>query len=400
MQGQPQNPLEDQELTPYHEFLRARGQRFQQELTRIQQIAGSLTNYANLHLDLGLHLHTKDGAEPYWLWREYLPGAKTVWLTTERLHFQRHAKFRFTPKDGDIFELRIPYADLCHGLYVELRIEPKNYEVLNADGIPTTLKRVPAFATWVEQNREIPTLWCARIFHPQSPYQFTAPRPTPPQFLRIYEAHVGMAQPDTKHQGESVGTYADFSHEILPRIKACGYTSVQLMAIPEHPLYRSFGYQVSSYFAPCSRFGSPDDLKELIDHAHTLGLQIILDITHAHSCSNTEQGLSNYDGTSYFFSAQTNQWGTPTFDFNLEMTRKFLLSNLRYWLEEYRVDGFRFDAVERIVLLMAADHDKQDQQGNSHEGERSGRPDRADHIPQVCWHIGCTGRSDVPQHAT
>ena len=121
------------------------------------------------------------------------------------------------------------------------------------------------------------------------------------------------------------------------------------MGIAEHPLYRSFGYQVSSYFAPCSRFGSPDDLKAMIDHAHELGIAIILDITHAHSCANSEQGICQYDGTNYFFSRKNNQWGTPTFDFGQEMARRFLLSNLRYWLEDYQVDGFRFDAVGNML---------------------------------------------------
>ncbi|MBQ7585907.1 MAG: alpha amylase C-terminal domain-containing protein [Desulfovibrionaceae bacterium] len=375
MQGQPKNPLEDQDLYAYKDFLIQRGERFQNELIRITQNYGSLTNYANLHLDLGLHLK-KEQHQKFWVWREYLPHASVVWLTNERLHFQRHAKLRFKPLKDGIFELIIPYEELEHGMYVELRVEPRDYEVLNPEGIPTSLKRVPAFADWVEQNKEIPTQWCARIYNPKHPYQFKAKRPTPPDFLRIYEAHVGMAQDDTRHVKDSVGTYKEFSEEILPRIKECGYTSVQLMAIPEHPLYRSFGYQVSSYFAPCSRFGSPDDLKAMIDHAHALGLQIILDITHAHSCANTEQGLCRYDGSDYFFTTQTNQWGTPTFDFSQEMTRKFLLSNLRYWLEEYQVDGFRFDAVGNMLYLDFGRDDNFSHTGRCFYG-KDGKP-RAD----------------------
>ncbi|MBR3664447.1 MAG: alpha amylase C-terminal domain-containing protein [Desulfovibrio sp.] len=344
----PTNPLEDQDLQAYHSFLRERGVRFHNEYQRITQLYGSLKAYANLHEELGIHLVEKDGKR-IWRLREYLPGAACVWLTTEQYRFQRHARLRFTPTGDGFFELCLPASELAHGMYAELRIEPAGYEVLNADAVPTTLKRVPAFAKWVEQNKEIPTQWCARIYHPDTPYHFRHPNPTPPSFLRIYEAHVGMAQPDTEHHGESVGSYQDFSQKILPRIAKSGYNTVQLMAIPEHPLYRSFGYQVSSYFAPCSRFGTPKDFQELVDTAHALGLLVILDITHAHACANTEQGLCKYDGTNYFFTDKNNQWGTPTFDFSKEMTRRFLLSNLRYWQEEYRVDGFRFDAVGNML---------------------------------------------------
>ena len=123
------------------------------------------------------------------------------------------------------------------------------------------------------------------------------------------------------------------------------------MGILEHPLYRSFGYQVSSYFAPTSRCGTPDQFKALVDAAHGLGLAVLLDIPHGHACPNTEQGLAAYDGSPYFFKPQYNQWGTPSFDFNQETARRFLLSNCRYWLEEFRVDGFRFDAVGNILYL-------------------------------------------------
>ena len=146
-----------------------------------------------------------------------------------------------------------------------------------------------------------------------------------------------------------MGTYAQFVRHVLPRIKADGYTAIQLMGILEHPLYRSFGYQVSSYFAPSSRYGTPDEFKALIDAAHGLGLSVILDIPHGHAAANTEQGPARYDGSDYFFVSEHNQWGTPSFDFGQDMVRRFLLSNCRYWLEEFLVDGFRFDAVGNML---------------------------------------------------
>jgi 1,4-alpha-glucan branching enzyme len=158
-----------------------------------------------------------------------------------------------------------------------------------------------------------------------------------------------MAQPASQDSADLFGSYRDFAADILPRIKDDGYTAVQLMGIPEHPLYKSFGYQVGSFFAPSSRYGTPDEFKALVDAAHELGLAIYLDVTHSHACANTEQGIAAYDGTRYMFSRRENQWGTPTFDYANEMTRRFLLSNCRYWMEEYRVDGFRFDAVGNML---------------------------------------------------
>jgi len=201
----------------------------------------------------------------------------------------------------------------------------------------------------VEQNAAVPEQWCARLWLPQTPYRFKHPRPARAPFPRIYEAHVGMAQPAQQHHGDSMGSYEAFSRDILPRIKASGYTAVQLMGILEHPLYRSFGYQVSSYFAPSSRYGTPDGFRALVDAAHGLGLAVLLDVPHGHASANTEQGLAQYDGSRYFFTGQHNQWGTPSFDFSQEMTRRFLLSNCRYWLEEFLVDGFRFDAVGNML---------------------------------------------------
>ena len=349
----PRNPFEDPALEPYRPFLQARSRRFAAEAERIRSRYGSLRAYANLHRVLGPHLLRRPGGGRVWRWREYLPQAEAVWLVTDKGRFQRHARCRFQRLAGDIFELVLPEAALGHGSYVELRVQPRPQDTDNNTSAAEAglLKRVPAFAVWVDQDALTPTQWCARIWRPEQPYRFRRRRPARTPFPRIYEAHVGMAQADTDHHGERVGSYTDFIRQVLPRIKADGYTAVQLMGILEHPLYRSFGYQVSSYFAPTSRCGTPDQFKALVDAAHGLGLAVLLDIPHGHACPNTEQGLAAYDGSPYFFKPQYNQWGTPSFDFNQETARRFLLSNCRYWLEEFRVDGFRFDAVGNILYL-------------------------------------------------
>ena len=339
------SPLNDPALEPYRPFLQRRIRTYMAEAERIRTHYGSLHAYADLHLDLGAHL-VQTSAGPVWRWREYMPNAESLWLTTDRLNFQRHAKYRFTRCADNIFELELPHDALEHGTYVELRLIPSQ-SAAKTNG--KALKRVPAFAAWVEQNAAVPEQWCARMWLPQAPYRFKHPRPARAPFPRIYEAHVGMAQPAQQHHGDSMGSYEAFSRDILPRIKASGYTAVQLMGILEHPLYRSFGYQVSSYFAPSSRYGTPDGFRALVDAAHALGLAVLLDVPHGHASANTEQGLAQYDGSRYFFTGQQNQWGTPSFDFSQEMTRRFLLSNCRYWLEEFMVDGFRFDAVGNML---------------------------------------------------
>ncbi|MDR3363315.1 MAG: alpha amylase C-terminal domain-containing protein [Desulfovibrio sp.] len=336
----PSSPLEDPALEAYRDFFLRRSRNFSTELKRIEKRYGSLRSYANLHITLGAHRIKNAQGKSFWRLREYMPQAAAVWLTTNRLNFQRHANYRFTRRNNGIFELVLPENGLEHGEYMELRVQNDSAQAL---------RRVPAFAAWVEQDKVVQAQWCARLHAPDTPYLFRYKRPKKQAFPRIYEAHVGMAQPALQHHNDSVGTYQDFSDNILPRIKNCGYTAVQLMGVLEHPLYRSFGYQVSSYFAPCSRFGTPDQFKKLVDKAHSLSLSVILDITHGHSCPNTEQGLAAYDGSRYFFSEKLNQWGTPCFDYSQEMTRRFLLSNCRYWLEEFHVDGFRFDAVGNMI---------------------------------------------------
>lgn len=349
----PRNPLEDPELAPYRDFFLQRCSRFEQEKTRIEKNFGSLKAYSDIYTHFGPHLiKGKDGN--FWRWREYMPHATEIWLTTSKLNFKRNAQYRFTNKGNGEFELTLPQEALPHGEYVELRVQgpmPPQKSDGSIPELPVPMRRVPAFAQWVEQDPHVPEQWCARIWAPENPYQFKHHRRGLLQFPRIYEAHVGMAQSSLQHFGESVGTYDYFRRFVLPRIREDGYTAVQLMGILEHPLYKSFGYQVSSYYAPSSRYGNPDQFKELVDAAHGLGLAVILDITHGHACANTEQGLACYDGSNYFFSAKYNQWGTPSFDYGNEMARRFLLSNCRYWMEEFRIDGFRFDAVGNMLYI-------------------------------------------------
>ena len=153
---------------------------------------------------------------------------------------------------------------------------------------------------------------------------------------------------------EKVGSFREFTENVLPVIVRSGYNTIQLMAIQEHPFYGSFGYHVSNFFAVSSRFGTPEDLKELIDTAHESGIRVIMDLVHSHSVKNVAEGLGLFDGSPglYFHTGPRRHhvaWDSLCFDYGKDHVLHFLLSNCRYWLEEYRFDGFRFDGVTSMI---------------------------------------------------
>ena len=158
-----------------------------------------------------------------------------------------------------------------------------------------------------------------------------------------------MAQEEYK-----VGTYEEFRTKTLPRIKELGYNTIQIMAIMEHPYYGSFGYQVSNFFAASSRFGTSRELKELVNTAHEMGITVLLDLVHSHAVKNTAEGINEFDGTTYQFfhdgpKGDHSAWGTKLFNYGKHEVIHFLLSNLKYWLETFHFDGFRFDGVTSML---------------------------------------------------
>lgn len=167
----------------------------------------------------------------------------------------------------------------------------------------------------------------------------------------IYEVHIGLSSEDHK-----VSTYKEFTKNVLPRIKDCGYNTIQCMAIMEHAYYGSFGYHVTNFFAASSRFGTPEDLKELIDTAHGMGIQVLIDLVHSHASTNVLDGINNLDGTDhlYFHSGARGKhelWDSRCFDYAQYETKRFLLSNLHYFLTEYQFDGFRFDGITSMIYI-------------------------------------------------
>jgi len=291
-----------------------------------------LCDFANGHLYFGFH-KTNDG----WYYREWAPAADEVFLTGDMVSW-RYYDLKLTPVGNGVFEIFIPGAStLYNGCHVKTIIKHGGQ----------TLERIPAYIRRVEQDKTNYS-WCGIIVD-ELEYEWNTGEFIPSKDLLIYECHIGMAQ-----EKEGIGTYLEFIENVLPRIKELGYTAIQIMAIAEHPYYGSFGYQVSSYFAPCSRYGTPNELKMLIDKAHEYGIAVLLDVVHSHTIKNSNEGIAEFDGTVTQYCHEGARgdhpaWGTKLFNYAKPEVLHFLLSNLKYWLEEYHFDGFRFDGVTSMI---------------------------------------------------
>jgi 1,4-alpha-glucan branching enzyme len=327
----------DPYLSPYAQIIRRRLEKIEQTVERITQKQISLADFASGHEYFGLHWHN-DG----WIFREWAPNAKQVYLIGDMTEWQENNTFALTRINQEgVWEIILGPDQIKHGQHYRLRI---HWPSGSGD-------RIPAYARRVVQDPDT-LIFCAQVWRPKQPYQWQCVDfkcPGEPAF--IYESHVGMATED-----EKVGTYEEFQVNVLPRIIEAGYNTLQIMAIPEHPYYGSFGYHVSSFFAASSRFGTPEELKTLIDAAHGAGLAVIMDIVHSHAASNEVEGLSCFDGTPYqYFHAGARgrhyAWDSRCFDYGKDQVLHFLLSNCRFWLDEYHFDGFRFDGITSMLYL-------------------------------------------------
>lgn len=298
----------------------------------------TLADFASGHEYFGLHFCAQ---ENQWVFREWAPNARAVFLVGDFSDWKREPAFALRPGGrGGVWGARFPADALHHGEHYRLSV----------DWPGGTGDRIPAYARRAVQDPET-LAFTAQVWKPQHAYAWRHAPPTPRDTLLIYEAHVGMAQEE-----ERVGSYREFADRVLPRIAAAGYDAIQLMAIQEHPYYASFGYQVSSFFAASSRFGTPEELKALVDAAHGRGLRVIMDLVHSHAVANEVEGLGEFDGTPtlYFHAGPRGvhrAWKSRCFDYAKHEVMHFLLSNCRFWLDEYRIDGFRFDGVSSMLYL-------------------------------------------------
>ena len=321
----------DPYLRPYKKDIQLRMDNYEKKKREILADGAALLDFANAHEYFGFH-KTQDG----WVYREWAPAADNVFIMGDMNNWNQ-TELRLTPIGNGIFEIYLlGERNLYHGCKVKTVIEK--------DG--QRFERVPLYARRVVQDDNT-YVWCAEIFDEE--YIWQNERPKPARSPMIYEAHIGMAQ-----EKDGIGTYIEFRDNVLPRIKDLGYNTLQLMAIMEHPYYASFGYQVSSFYAASSRYGTPNELKSLIDTAHSMGICVLLDVVHSHAVKNVGEGLNFFDGTDYQFFHRGERgdhpaWDTKLFNYDKNEVIHFLLSNLKFWLNEYRFDGFRFDGVTSMI---------------------------------------------------
>ncbi len=319
-------------LKPFEADIELRNSNYNRKKRELLDDGMTLTDFANGHEYFGFHKYG-DG----WYYREWAPAAEAVFVMGD-MNGWDPTSLELTNIGNGVFEI---YLEGENSLYHGCKVKT----VVKHEG--RLLERIPLYARRVVQD-PVTYAWTAEIID-EKPYKWKKRSFTPPKNLYIYECHIGMAQ-----EKEAVGSFNEFTENILPRIKAAGYNTIQIMAIMEHPYYGSFGYQVSSFFAVSSRFGMPSDLKRLIDTAHTMGIAVLLDVIHSHAVKNTAEGINEFDGTPYqFFHAgprgEHPAWDTKLFNYGKNEVIHFLLSNLKFWLTEYRFDGFRFDGVTSML---------------------------------------------------
>ncbi len=323
---------QDEWLEPVEDVLNRRFSRYQKRLHEI----GNIIDYANGYRYFGWQ---RDEKARGWWFREWLPAAKEVYIFGDFNGWQRKS-LPLSKDSAGVWSIF-----LYDGDYILEKGMLYKMFVVGANG---TKERIPAYATRVIQDDT--TKDFTAQFYPLKNQNFRIQNlEFRIQNLYIYECHIGMAQ-----EREGVGTYTEFAENILPRIRRLGYNAIQLMGIAEHPYYGSFGYHVSSFFAPSSRFGTPEELQALISRAHELGIAVIIDLVHAHYVKNINEGLSELDGSEAQYSPAGEAgyqpyWDSKLFDYGKSEVEHFLLSNIKYWVEEYGFDGFRFDGVTSMV---------------------------------------------------
>lgn len=293
-----------------------------------------LSDIFNSHLYYGLH-HLADGG---WVLREWAPNATAIWLIGEANEWRKRESFRMKSVADGVWVLNLPEEDLWHGMTYKLLIEWQG-----GSG-----ERIPSHVTRVVQD-DMTKVFSAQVWNPEKSYVWQYPEMKRIDHPLIYEVHIGMSM-----ENKRVSTFNEFRSYILPRIAELGYNTIQLMGVQEHPYYGSFGYQVSNFFAVSSRFGTPEDLKCLIDEAHRLGIGVVMDLVHSHAVRNELEGLSRFAGdyNQYFYPGERGEhklWCSRCFDYGKNEVLSFLLSNCKYWLEEFKFDGFRFDGITSMI---------------------------------------------------
>ncbi|EAA64425.1 hypothetical protein AN2314.2 [Aspergillus nidulans FGSC A4] len=328
-------------LEPFREAIKRRFDYVESWIKTVDEVEGGLDKFSKGYEKFGFNV-SETGDITY---REWAPNAIEAALVGDFNNWDTKAN-PMTRDNFGVWEIALPAKNgtpvIPHDSKVKITMVTRSGE---------RIYRIPAWIKRVVQDLNVSPIYESVFWNPPKAerYNFQHARPKKPESLRIYEAHVGISSPDTR-----VATYKEFTANMLPRIKYLGYNAIQLMAIMEHAYYASFGYQVNNFFAASSRYGKPEDLKELVDTAHSMGLVVLLDVVHSHASKNVDDGLNMFDGSDhlYFHSGSKGQhelWDSRLFNYGNHEVLRFLLSNLRFWMEEYGFDGFRFDGVTSML---------------------------------------------------
>lgn len=326
----------DKWLEPFADAINGRHQHAMAKIAELTGGKHSLADFASGYLYFGMHHEGKE-----WVFREWAPNATKIFLIGDFNNWKETPQYELNRigSNGN-WEIRLPEEAIHHADLYKMKVYWNG----------GCGERIPAWCQRAVQDDKT-KIFSAQVWQPEKPYTFKAKsfKPTENPLL-IYECHIGMAQ-DT----QGVGTYDEFRTNVLPRVVADGYNCLQIMAVQEHPYYGSFGYHVSSFFAPSSRFGTPDDLKRLIDDAHSQGIAVIMDLVHSHAAKNENEGLGNLAGdpNQYFYPGEHHThpaWDSLCFDYGKNEVLRFLLSNCKYWIDEFKFDGFRFDGVTSMLF--------------------------------------------------
>ena len=319
-------------LQPFEADINLRMERYHRKLDQLTQGKTKLIDFANAHHYYGFH-HTEEG----WIYREWAPAAEQLYLTGDFNKWDWTAT-PLTRKENGNWEVLLSDKEIHNGSRV-MTIVKHNGEMT---------QHLPLYTRRAVQD---PTnySWCTEVWDDLEPYPWTDKGFYSDEAPLIYEAHVGMSSEEYR-----IATYTEFADNVLPHIQQAGYNTVQLMGIMEHPYYGSFGYQVSNFYAASSRFGLPEELKYLVNKAHGMGIRVILDVVHSHAVGNSRECINLFDGTTYQFFHEGGKgnhptWGTKLFNYDKYEVLHFLLSNLKFWMEEYHFDGFRFDGVTSML---------------------------------------------------
>ena len=332
----------DPALEGHKGHLGHRFEKFKHLRAAIEEHEGGMEKFSRGYEKMGF-TRTAEGIT----YREWAPNATAACLRGDFNGWDLGENGKWMTKDDyGVFSVFLPNNEdgspaIPHGSRVKIHLQIPNGEPVD---------RIPAWIQYaVQAPGEIPFDGVYWDPPKEDSYEFKYARPDAPSELRIYEAHVGMSSTEPK-----INSYVEFADDVLPRIKDLGYNAVQLMAVQEHAYYASFGYHVTNFFGVSSRCGTPEELKYLVDKAHSMGITVLMDLVHSHASSNSMDGLNMFDGSNgqYFHSGPEGyhwMWDSRCFNYGEWEVMRFLLSNLRYWIEEFKFDGFRFDGVTSMM---------------------------------------------------